>query len=48
MGLTLTPSGQTNGKDQIESFLRKWGSNWDNEKFEDQTKISWQIEGPKE
>ena len=45
---TLTSSGQTNGEDQIESFLRKWGSNWDNEKFEYQTEISWQIEGLKE
>ena len=48
MTLTLTPSGQTNGEEQIESFLRKWGLNWDNEKLEDQTEISWQIERPKE
>jgi len=37
--LTLKLSGQTNGKDQIESFLRKWGPNWDNEKLKDQTEI---------
>jgi len=48
LALTLTPSGQTNGKDQIESFLRKWEPNWDNEKLEDQTEISWQIKGLKE
>ena len=47
MVLTLTVSGQTNDEDQIESFLRKWGPNWDNKKLEDQTEISWQIEGPK-
>jgi len=38
--LTLTPSGQTNGEDQIESFLIEWGPNWDNEKLEKQTEIS--------
>ena len=48
MGLTLTPFGQTNNKDQIESFFRKWGPNWKSEKFKDQTEISWQTEGPKE
>ena len=39
---------KVNGDDQIESFLRKWGPNWDNEKLENQTDITWQIEGPKE
>jgi len=29
-----------NSNDQIESLLRKWGSNWDNKKFEDQIEIS--------
>ena len=48
VALTLTLSGQINGKNQIESFLRKWGPNWDNEKLKDQNEISWQIEGPKE
>ena len=48
MALTLKPSSQTNNEDQIESFLRKWGPNWDNEKLEDPTEISWQIEGLKE
>jgi len=48
VALTLTPFGQTNDEDQIESFLRKWGLNWDNEKLKHQTEISWQIEGPKE
>jgi len=41
VALTLTLSGQTNGEDQIESFLRKWRPNWDNKKLEDQTEISW-------
>jgi len=48
VALTLTPSSETNDDDKIESFLRKWGPNWDNEKLEDQTEISWQIEEPKE
>jgi len=46
--LTLTLSGQTNGEDQIYSFLRKRKLNWDNKKLEDQTEILWQIKGPKE
>jgi len=48
VALTLTPFGQTNGDDQIESFLRKWWPNWDNKKLDDQTEIYWQIEEPKE
>jgi len=48
VALILTSSGETNDEDQIESFLRKWEPNWDNEKLKDQTKISWQIEGLKE
>jgi len=37
---TLTSLVKTNGKDQIESFLQKLGSNWD-KKLEDQLDISW-------
>jgi len=39
--LTLTASGQTHDKHQIELFLRKWRSDWSNEKLENQTEISW-------
>ena len=38
---------KVNGEDQIESFLRKWGPNWDNEKLEDHNEISWQIRDQK-
>jgi len=35
VAFTLTPFDQTNGKNQIESFLIKQGPNWDRKKLED-------------
>jgi len=48
VALTLTPSSQSYQWWPNWIILRKWWLNWDNEKLEDQTEISWQIEGPKE